>query len=316
LSGLALGVTLLACAAWWPGELLLVGLVTASILPIALQLDWLALVDGRDRLAAGLLLVRPLAFLILLGVMPGAPGAALIAGCWLAAWILAAATSWICLDRLADPALGPIPDPGAMLRRGTALVLVTLTNQAQLTADLLVVGLVLGPAPAGDYYLAGQVLVAALVFANAAGQIALARLPDASGDADRFSAALTTDLLRLLTAAVTAAVALATVAPALIPRLFGDEHAGAGFALLWLLPWFVLQHPTTLCQAALTTAGREATVLRANTVGLALLLPALALATAAPSLVGFALARSFAELGRLVILVLALANRGQISIRP
>ena len=76
----------------------------------ALQLDWLALVDGRDHLAPGLLLVRPLAFLILLGVMPGALGAALVADCWLAAWILGAAT----LLDLPQPCgrSGAGPDPG------------------------------------------------------------------------------------------------------------------------------------------------------------------------------------------------------------
>ena len=60
---------------------------------------------------------------------------------------------------------------------GAMLALVTLTNQAQLSADLLVVGWSLGAPQAGDYYLASQILVAGLLFANAAGQIALARLP-------------------------------------------------------------------------------------------------------------------------------------------
>ena len=54
-----------------PQDALLIGLVTLSILPIALQLDWLALVDDRNGLAAVLLLVRPLAFLALLGLLPG-----------------------------------------------------------------------------------------------------------------------------------------------------------------------------------------------------------------------------------------------------
>ena len=73
--------------------------MTASILPIALQLDWLALVDDRYRLAAALLLARPLAFLALLALLPDGPGTPAVAGCFLAAWLLAALASWAALDR-------------------------------------------------------------------------------------------------------------------------------------------------------------------------------------------------------------------------
>ena len=302
----ALAVTLLACAAWWPGELFLVGMVTASLLPIALQLDWLALGAGRDRLAAALLLVRPVAFLTLLALLPGPPGVLAIAVCWLAAWLMAALASWTCLDRPAGTAPGAVPAAGTMLRRGASLALVTLSNQAQLSADLLAVGLILGPDAAGDYYLAGQVLVAALVFANAAGQIALARLPALAQAPDRLRAAVRADLARLLAVAAPAALAMALLAPLLVPALFGAEHAGAALALCWLLPWFLLQHVTTLLQAALTAAGREAAVLRANAVGIAVLLPALVLAAGVSALPAFALARSAAELARLAALLPAL----------
>ncbi len=95
-------------------------------------------------------------------------------------------------------------------------------------------------------------------------------------------------------------------APWLLPTLFGAEHAAAVPVLLWLLPWFVLQHPTTVVQSALTAAGREAAVLRANLLAVAVLVPALALAAAGGSLEGFALARLAAELARLAALLLTL----------
>ena len=179
LSALALAATLLACAVWWPSELLLVGLVSASILPIALQLDWLALVDDRDGLAAALLLVRPVAFLALLGLCPLDRRAPAVAG--------------LLSRRLGTggPGLLDLRSTGARTS-GRATVPVaarhaaprrlawrwsrspTRPSSAPICSS---VGLVLGTAAAGDYYLAGQILVAALLFANAAGQIALARLP-------------------------------------------------------------------------------------------------------------------------------------------
>jgi O-antigen/teichoic acid export membrane protein len=302
LSALVLAATLMACAVWRPGELLLVGLVAVSILPIALQLDWLALVEGRDRLAALLLLVRPTAFLAMLVLLPGASSATGLAACWLAAWLLAALASWSCLDRPAAGFAGPVPRPRTMLRRGASLALVTLSNQAQLSADLLVVGVVLGPAKAGDYYVAGQILVAGLLLANAAGQIALARLPALAGDQLGFRAEILADLRRLLCFASLAALALMAVAPAFVPRLFGAEHAGAVEPLLWLLPWFVLQHPTTVLQAALTAIGREDRVVRTNVATLVILLMGLALVATAPNLASFALTRSVAELVRVILL--------------
>ena len=90
--------------------------------------------------------------------------------------------------------------------------------------------------------------------------------------------------------------------------LFGAEHAGAACALLWLLPWFLLQHPTTLLQAALTKAGRERAVLGANLVLLTALALGLPLAAVGASLTGFAAARSVAELARLAALYAALRS--------
>ena len=68
----------------------------------------------------------------------------------------------------------------------------------------------------------------------------------------------------------------------------------------------MLQHPTTLLQAALTAARREGQVVRANGVAIAVLLSGLAVATLQPGLAGFALARSVAEAARLAALWLSL----------
>jgi O-antigen/teichoic acid export membrane protein len=300
-------VVTLGAALSRPQDMLLIGLVTLSIVPIALQLDWLALVDDRAGLAAALLLVRPLALLALVGLYRVDLTPTLLAACYLAAWALSALASCTSLRRTSVRHRGgSLPTLTDMLRRGAALALVTITNQAQLSADLLVVGWSLGAASAGDYYLAGQILVAALLFANASGQIALARLPELAREPHRLRAALAAETLHLLGLAVPTALGLGMVASSLLPMLFGLEHDGAATALWWLLPWFLLQNLTTLLQAGLTAARHERAVLRANLVLLLALAPGLGLAALGGTLGGFAAARSAAELARLVALGLGL----------
>jgi O-antigen/teichoic acid export membrane protein len=308
LSLATLGFVMLAATLARPQDAFLIGLVTLSILPIALQLDWLALVDDRAGLAAGLLLIRPIAFLLLIGLWRDDLTPISLAACYLASWALAALASWAALHRPGSPHAGGLPASGGMLRRGASLALVTVTNQAQLSADLLVVGWSLGAATASDYYLAGQIVVAALLFANASGQIALARLPGLVGEPQLFAAAMGAEAKHLLCLAGPIALGLGVVAPSLLPVLFGAEHGGAVVALWWLLPWFLLQNLTTLLQAGLTAAGCERAVLRANLVLLLALAPGLALAAAGGTLAGFAAARTVAELARLAMLGAALRS--------
>lgn len=307
MTALALALVILGCALWRSADLPLVTLVALSILPIALQLDWLALVDGRIWLASGLLLARPIAFLLLLLLWPAALDPGQVAVCFLAAWVVAAMLSWAALRRPAPDRPGTLPTASLMIRRGACLAAVTLGNQLQLSADLLVVGWALGSAAAGDYWLAGQILVAGLLFANAAGQTALAHLPSLVHRPERFGHALAAEGRRVLVLAIIGVAVAIPAAPVLLPPLFGADHAGAVTVLLWLLPWFVLQHPTTVLQAGLTAAGREKAVLWANLLAAVALLPALAGAAAAGSLTAFALARAAAETVRLAALLLALA---------
>jgi O-antigen/teichoic acid export membrane protein len=189
-----------------------------------------------------------------------------------------------------------------MLRAGLPLCAVTLLNHAQLSADLLLAGVCLGAAAAGDYYLAAQVATAGLVLANAAGQAALARLAGLPPDSVAFSRRAAAEARVLLGCGGLLTLALLALGPPLLPLLFGDAHAAAGTALLALLPWFLLQHPTTLLQAALAATGRGDRALRANLLMLATLVPALAAAAASGSLAAFALARAGGEATRLAAL--------------
>jgi O-antigen/teichoic acid export membrane protein len=311
-----LAVVLGGITVWRPESLGLITLATLAILPIALQLDWIALVDDRLGRAALPLVLRPLAFVLLLAAWPGPTEATAVAGCYLAAWWLATASSWPALrrPRRSRPTAHP-PSAGHMLARGMPLMLVTLTNQAQLSLDLLVVGWALGAARAGDYYLASQIAVASLLFANAANQLALARLPALVDRPERFAAELRVEAGRLARTALLLIAALAVLGPLLLPRLFGAEHANAAAALLWLLPWVFLQHLTNLLQGALAAVRRERAVLAGNLVLLAALVPALGLAAGAGTLAAFAAARSAAEMARLATLLGSLARQraGQVD---
>ena len=277
--------------------------LAALALPAAaLQLDWIPLVRGQEGRAAALLMVRPAAFLALVVALRPAEAVGL-AAVWLGAWVIAAAVSWEGLGTMGRDAA---PASGALLRRGAPLCVVTCLNQAQLSLDLLVVGAVLGTVVAGDYWLASQIAVAGLVMANAANQLALARI--AALPEDEVRPAVGRELRLLLAAAFALAGALVAAQP-LIPHLFGQAHAGAGRVLLWLLPWLVLQHPTALLQGALAARGRGAAVLGATIAGVITLGLGLAAAVWIATPAAFACARGLAELTRLVVLARALPRQ-------
>lgn len=287
------------------GDWRLTGLVLSSLWPIALQLDWLPLALGRQRLAAGLLLARPLAFLALLAVIPLTGEPLTLAGCYLAAWWLAAMLTWPCL-RLAPPAAGDGLPARSLLRLALPVAAVTAASQLVLSLDLLLVGIRLGAAEAAQYYLASAVLVAGLVVVNGLGQSALARMAAKAADATLFRAALASDLGLSAGLAMIATLTIAAAAPVLLPLAFGGSYAPAATLVLWLLPWFVAQHLTTTLQAAMTAARQGDRLLLANLwMGLALAV-GLGMAWASPSLTAFALARGLAEVVRVLALALSL----------
>lgn len=282
-------------------------LVLTSLFAIALQLDWLALVDDRPILAGALLLVRPAAWCLLLA-FAGAPlELDDLAALFALAWGLAALASWPLLRPATAPAVGRAPPLSAlaMLRLGVPLALVTLTNQGLLAADLFLVGLVLGAERAGSYYLATALVVAGLVLANAANQSALARI----GALRARPAAARAELGRQLATATGLGLALAClgalVGPLLVPRLFGPAFAETVPIFLALLPWLALQHPSAVLQGASAAARGQCPLLAGNLAMALVFGVALAVALAAGSTIGCALARSLAEAARLLVLARA-----------
>ncbi len=303
-----LTVALVTAALLDPQGLATTALVFSSLIAIALQLDWLALVEDRTLLAALLHLARPLSWWLLLHFCEPPLALERLAALFAASWAFAALASWSALIALVprDPCARPWLSAPAMARRGFALMLTTLINQVVFSADLLLVGLWFGAQPAGAFFLAASCATAALVLANAMNQLALAR----AGALSEHREAQRSELLRQLLLATSCGVATASVcglfAP-FIPRLFGPEYAHAQAILLALLPWVVLQHPSAVLRGAVASEPRAFALLLRADCALAL---ALALALVGALIVGSAvacgLARSFGELARLLVLLTSL----------
>jgi O-antigen/teichoic acid export membrane protein len=296
----SLAAALFGIGDWWLTSLLL-----TALWPIALQLDWLPMALGRNRIAACLLLARPVAFVLLLLLVKWDGDTTRLALLLLAAWWLAAAVSWPGLRLVSGATRKGAAAPGrrALLRLSLPVAASTVASQLLIGLDVLLVGARFGPAEAAFYHLASAVLVAGLVVANGIGQSALARMGACASRAEAFSAAVTADLRLVLGTAAIGALAILVVAPLLLPWAFGPAYVPVVGLVVWLLPWFVLQHATTVLQAALTAARRGDRLLLANGWMLAALVPGLALAWAIGDLRAFALARGLAESVRVVALL-------------
>ena len=257
----------------YPDWLGAIALLLVSLFAVALFLDWLALVEDRYQIASILLVVRPAIFLIALLVLQTGLTLDLLAGLFAGAWIIAAATSWLLLNvpttlalrRWVQPhhqtrlRIGSTLDqapPGpmsvnAMVRAGRPIMLAQLIGQAMVNLDLVVVGVVLGLAAAGQYFLAAAMATAGLVVANAAGQIANARLGRLIREPKLFDAELIEESTYLAWLATGFVVLLAHLANPLVAVFFGDAYAHAATLLIAMLPWFWLAHQSALLQAAL-----------------------------------------------------------------
>ncbi|MCX7628839.1 MAG: oligosaccharide flippase family protein [Geminicoccaceae bacterium] len=302
----ALGVT----AVLAPDRLATTALVLSSLIAIALQLDWLALVEDRPILASFLLLVRPIGWWMLL--VPLEPPLTLerLAALFAASWALAAVASWLVLGLSPKAARGTIPpaSPRRLLRRGFPLMLVTLANQAIFSADTFLVGAVLGPERAGAYYLASALATAALVVANATNQLALARAGALSEDPLALAAERSRQLRIATALALCSALALALAVP-LLPSLFGSAFDEARAIAIALAPWVFLQHPSAVLRAFAAADRDGALLVLADLALCATFLFTLPLALVWSSPVACALARSLGELARLALLSSRLRGR-------
>jgi O-antigen/teichoic acid export membrane protein len=193
-----------------------------------------------------------------------------------------------------------------MLRLGLPLFLVTLVSQAQQSADLLAVGLALGPAAAAPFYLAAAMMTAGCVFANAGGQLTLSRMARWRDEPAAFATELERAFARAVWLGALLASGAALAMPTLVTAVFGNSYVEAIRVAGWLLPWLFLQHPTTVLMNSLAAGRAQRDLLGANVVMAAAMALALAPALAAENLAACALARSISEIARLAVLLRSL----------
>lgn len=287
-----------------PAHSLLMAVVLLSLIPAGLQLDWMALVEGRHLAASLSLLARPAVFLLALMSMSSGLTPTAIALAFLLSWVAAAVVSLpSCRGMIRVQGEAAPPSAEAMLRSGIGFAAVSLLAQLQLGADLLVVGWFLGAETAGAYYLASAVAVAGTVLANAAGQLALARMASLRNSPAGFRASARRLCVAGIGLGLLITVPITALAPPLLVRFVGESFAPAATLLLWLAPWTALVHLTTPLQAALGAVGQQRSVLRANIAMAAVLLPVLGLAAWLAAPWAFAVARLLAELTRLAFLI-------------
>jgi O-antigen/teichoic acid export membrane protein len=264
-----------------PGSAVSALVLLSALFASALLCDWVALARGHAVEASLPLLLRPGVSALALSALTacGMPISLEGAAVWLTAgWWVAALVSLAALRHLPKTKGAHTTAVTTLLCRAVPLGLAGVAAQALLAVDILLIGLCFGAAQAGHYQIAAGVLTAGLIFANAASQLGLARagrLRDRRGEHKQV-------VLSGLTAVVGLGLSLAAVAaclgPLVLPRLFGEAYRPAADMLLWLLPWFTLQHASAWLQGVLAALARERAVLGANLAALAVALSLFGLA--------------------------------------
>lgn len=292
-----------------PGSAAAATVLLSALFASALLCDWVALARGHAVEASLPLLLRPCVPALALSTLFACGGAIAFeaAAAWLAAgWWVAALVSLAALRHLPKTTDASATAVMTLLSRAVPLGLAGVAAQALLAVDIVLIGLFFGPAQAGHYQIAAGVLTAGLAFANAASQLGLARAGRFRERVGAQKQALLFGLTAMLGLGFSLAAVAALLAPLVLPTLFGEAYRPAADMLLWLLPWFALQHASGWLQGVLAALARERAVFCANLAALAVALSLFGLAgwLADPRIM--ALGRGAAEAVRILLLGAAL----------
>lgn len=270
---------------------------SSSLVAMALQLDWVALVAGRPVRASIPLVARPALFLAAVAVTallaPNALDALGAAALFSISWAGACALSWIRAGPIRWRA--PLARVLELLRAGPPLACNSALNQALVGLDLWLVAHLAGLGVVGPYYLAAQIATAGTVTANAIGQARLAR-PGAP-------AAASDGLVAVLWLGAGIAAAMIVIAPPVVEMVLGGSGAPIAELMVPLALWCALQHLSAPLQSTVTRLGRSARLLGAAQAAFAVTLVVLAVSAVSGSVVLVAWARVVAELVRILLLL-------------
>jgi len=302
-------VAYLVALVFYPQHATLLGLVMISTLFIAVQLDWVLLVTERYLAASWVLVIRPIFYLTAVSLLLVVEQANLmtIVVAFVFSWGVLALGTWFIVGGIAPKfTQGQLSLKKAwyLLGEGWPILCVALVGQAVQNADLILVGSLYGAEHAGQYYLAGAITVAGLVFANAMAQISLGRMSKFIADKKEFSNQLKQDLRMVLWVGAVISIGLVFVAGPLITVVFGEDYKASAELLVYFVPYFFLTHITGVLCSCIVAIGRQRQLFYINVLRAFFLVLGLFVASHAENIGFIALTKSIVEMAIIIIIII------------
>ena len=205
-----------------------------------------------------------------------------------------------------------------LLRFGVPLAIGLGAESLLLYSDVVVVGHVLGPAMLGFYLLAFNVsswipglLGTAVRYVSMPGFSRLAEQDD-----DTLALGAQRAMVIIVTFVLPMAVGLATLSPALVTLLYGEQWLPSSEPLRFLAVVMVVRLVTGLALDIQTSLGKTRTTVWVNLVWVTVLLPALYLGATYRGIAGAAMGHAAVAVAVAVPLVVGALHRSGVSLRP
>ena len=275
-------ITMVGCCFFYSEYIKPTALIMMGVFFFSLQVDWLLLVYRYYHSAAWVAAVRWVAYLLMVALTLQFTELTLfiMSQIFLYSWIISAFISWCIVFR--KGALPQSNDKTSSVGSKKLLILggpvlgATLVSQAIQNADLLWIGKAFGSKEAGYYYLASSITVAALIFANAIGQIATTQYAGLRGDLKKIRDKLKADIRISIGIGCVAGLALYLSRP-LIIIFFGESFVYVGELIIYFIPYVIIYHLWSLYFSILIALGLERNLLYAK-IGIVFILPFILLA--------------------------------------
>ena len=304
----ALGIAMVLA----PVYLVTTSVILASVIIQSFQIDWLFIVAQRYRMAAMVNLLRPFVYFALIAMVVswGRLQLDTLALIFTVSWAAGHFLTWIVAWQQKFELTNASGSRPRELRRlfalswpvlGTSLCFQLLQN-----SDLLWIGAIRGKASAGHYYLANTMITASLMLANVICQIAVARYSRLAGDHHRFCRQLRNDVWLISAICCLLALLISTLAPPVIPMVFGRKFTRASTLVVWFIPYLFAYHIATLYYSCGIAIGIQKRLLAALGGALVVLPVVLTGATYLGGIKAFALGKSIYTLGFWAAIYLAM----------
>lgn len=294
MAAVAYVLTMTAVQLLYPAYLEPIAAVMLSIFFLAMQVDWILLVNKNYAAAGWVSLTRWLAYLCLTTIVVHFSKLDInsLAYVFLFSWVILTFFSWLAVVRTSGAPWSRAkmlpPKMPALMKTGGPILGATLASQALQNADLLWIGKTFGPTDAGYYYMANSIITATLFFANAMGQIAMTRYASFNNETTLIATSLKSDIWIMTQISTFISLCLPLIAPVLIPLLFGNEYSIAGTLIISFAPYVILYHLWSLLFSVSIALGMEKVLFKSKILTLCALPVLLAVANFTNTLWSFA----------------------------